>query len=86
MLQRPDNIMLLTDGLPTQGVGKTKRGSVSGEQRVKFFERAVKALPKNIPVNTILFPMEGDPLAAVLFWKLAVNTGGSFLTPTSDWP
>ena len=86
MLQRPDNILLLTDGLPTQGVGKTKRGSVSGEQRVKFFERAVKALPKNIPVNTILFPMEGDPLAAVLFWKLAVNTGGSFLTPTSDWP
>jgi len=86
MLRRPDNILLLTDGLPTQGDGKTKRGSVSGKQRVKFFERAAKALPENIPVNTILFPMEGDPMAAVLFWKLAVNTGGSFLTPTSDWP
>ena len=86
MLQRPDNILLLTDGLPTQSAGKTKRGSVSGKQRVQFFEQAIKALPDNIPVNTILFPMEGDPMAAVLFWKLALDTEGSFLTPTSDWP
>jgi hypothetical protein len=86
MLQRPDNILLLTDGLPTQSAGKTKRMSVSGKQRVQFFEQAIKALPENIPVNTILFPMEGDPMAAVLFWKLAVDTEGSFLTPTSDWP
>jgi hypothetical protein len=86
MLPRPDNILLITDGLPTQGSGKPRSKVVSGEQRVKFFERAVKLLPKGIPVNTILFPMEGDPMAAVLFWKLAVDTGGSFLTPTSDWP
>jgi len=25
-------------------------------------------------------------MAAVRFWKLAVDTKGSFLTPTSDWP
>ena len=86
MLPRPDNILLITDGLPTQGTGKAGKKTVSGEQRLKFFEKAVKLLPKNIPVNTILFPMEGDPMAAVLFWKLAVDTGGSFLTPTSDWP
>jgi hypothetical protein len=86
MLPRPDNILLITDGLPTQGFGKPRNKVVSGDQRVKFFERAVKLLPKDIPVNTILFPMEGDPMAAVLFWKLAVDTGGSFLTPTSDWP
>jgi hypothetical protein len=30
--------------------------------------------------------MEGDPLAAALFWKLAVDTKGSFFTPTADWP
>jgi hypothetical protein len=30
--------------------------------------------------------MEGDPMAAVSFWKLAVDTRGSFLTPTRDWP
>ncbi|UCD65997.1 MAG: VWA domain-containing protein [Deltaproteobacteria bacterium] len=86
MLPRPDNILLITDGLPTQGSGKSLKKAVPGEQRVKYFQKAVKLLPKNIPVNTILFPMEGDPMAAVLFWKLAVDTGGSFLTPTSDWP
>jgi hypothetical protein len=86
LLPRPDNILLITDGLPTQGTGKSRHKVVSGEQRVQFFERAVKLLPKNIPVNTILLPMEGDPMAAVLFWKLAVDSHGSFLTPTRDWP
>ena len=83
---RPDNIVLLTDGLPTQGKDRPRGSTVSGEQRVKLFERAIKKLPRNVPVNTILFPMEGDPLAAALFWKLAVDTRGSFFTPTSDWP
>jgi len=83
---RPDNIVLLTDGLPTQGKDRPRRSTVSGEQRVKLFERAIKKLPRNVPVNTILFPLEGDPLAAALFWKLAVDTRGSFFTPTSDWP
>lgn len=83
---RPDNIVLLTDGLPTQGKNKPRRSLVSGEQRMKFFSRALKKLPAGIPVNTILFPMEGDPMAAVLFWQLAVQTNGSFFTPTSDWP
>ena len=83
---RPDNILLLTDGLPTHGKEQPRGSTVSGEQRVKLFERAIKKLPRNVPVNTILFPMEGDPLAASLFWKLAVDTRGSFFTPTSDWP
>ncbi|MDH3328672.1 MAG: hypothetical protein OEM01_05510 [Desulfobulbaceae bacterium] len=83
---RPDNILLITDGLPTQGAKISKNNTVSGKQRMKYFERAVEALPRDIPVNTILFPMEGDPMAAVLFWKLAVDSGGSFLTPTRDWP
>jgi len=83
---RPDNILLLTDGLPTQGTEKTSKKTISGAQRLKYFDRAVKALPEDTPVNTILFPMEGDPMAAAMFWKLAVDTKGSFLTPTSDWP
>ena len=83
---RPDNILLLTDGLPTQGTGKISKKAVSGDQRLKYFDRAVKVLPGDIPVNTILFPMEGDPMAAAMFWRLAVDTNGSFLTPTSDWP
>jgi Mg-chelatase subunit ChlD len=81
----PDNILLLTDGLPTQGRAPRER-LVSGKERLKLFERAVQALPKGVPVNTILFPMEGDPMAAPAFWKLAIATGGSFLTPSRDWP
>ncbi|MDY0351817.1 MAG: hypothetical protein RBR09_11235 [Desulfobulbaceae bacterium] len=82
----PDNVLLITDGLPTQGARQTSNTTVSGEKRLQLFEQAVKTLPRGIPVNTILFPMEGDPMAAVLFWRLAVETNGSFLTPTRDWP
>ncbi len=83
---RPDNIILLTDGLPTQGTEKPRQRMISGRQRIKYFKRAIKKLPVGVPVNTILFPMEGDPRAAVLYWQLAINTRGSFFTPTTDWP
>ncbi|RUM35182.1 MAG: VWA domain-containing protein [Desulfobulbus sp.] len=86
MQPRPDNILLITDGLPTQGRSKPMFSSVSGKARIRLFERAVKALPGTSTVNTLLLPMEGDPVAPALFWKLAVDTGGSFLTPTADWP
>jgi Mg-chelatase subunit ChlD len=82
----PDNILLLTDGLPTQGQAPPKGRTISGRERLKLFQRAVLALPKRVPVNTLLFPMEGDPMAAPAFWKLAMATGGSFLTPSQDWP
>jgi len=83
---RPDNILLLTDGLPTQGERVSSQNTVSGDERLKLFHQATRILPKFLPVNTILFPMEGDPMAAVSFWQLAIDTGGSFLTPTRDWP
>ena len=83
---RPDNIVLLTDGLPTQGKKKPTANMISGVQRGKFFAQAIKKIPPGIPINTILFPMEGDPLAAVLYWQLAIQTRGSLLTPTPDWP
>lgn len=86
MVTKPDNILLLTDGLPTQGKKKSKKTTVSGEERIKHFNSAIAVLPKSIPVNTILFPMEGDPMAAALFWQLAIQSSGSFLTPARDWP
>ena len=82
----PDNIILITDGLPTQGLKRPSQSTVSGKERVRFFERSMQQLPPNVPVNTILFPMEGDPMAALLFWQVAVKTSGSFFTPTRDWP
>jgi hypothetical protein len=83
---RPDNILLITDGLPTQGSKKPTSTTVSSDQRLKLFDRAVKRLPATVPVNTILLPMEGDAYAAAAFWRLAVLTKGSFLTPARDWP
>ncbi|HJS59292.1 MAG TPA: vWA domain-containing protein [Vicinamibacteria bacterium] len=82
----PDNILLITDGLPTQGRTPPRERTISGKDRLKLFNRAVQLLPKSAPVNTLLLPMEGDPMAAPAFWKLAMATGGSFLTPSRDWP
>ncbi|RLE27147.1 MAG: VWA domain-containing protein [Acidobacteria bacterium] len=82
----PDNVILLVDGLPTQGKSAKRSGTVSGKQRVKLFNNAVKQVPNKIPVNTILFPMEGDPLASSAYWKLAIATDGSFVSPTRGWP
>ena len=82
----PDNVILLTDGLPTLGGEAPRGGKISGRDRLKLFEKAVRTWPSSIPIQTILYPMEGDPMAAAAFWKLAVATRGSFLTPTEDWP
>ena len=81
----PDNIILITDGLPTQDSRGTT-GNVTGKQRLQFFSNAIKQLPKNIPVNIILEPLEGDPDAPTAFWQLAQATDGSFMSPTGDWP
>jgi hypothetical protein len=82
----PDNIYLITDSLPTQGKSKPRRRTVSGTRRLSYLEDAVNQLPRGIPINTILFPMEGDPRAASAYWQLAQVTGGSFISPAKDWP
>lgn len=83
---RPDNVFLLTDGLPTQGKNPPRKTMVSGEQRRKYFIAAMKEFPRGVPLNTILFPMEGDPEAAALFWQAALDTDGAFIAPSRDWP
>lgn len=82
---RPDNIYLITDSLPTQGA-TAHTGTVSGDERLAYFSEALDVLPRGIPVNVILFPMEGDPLAASVLWQLAQVSGGAFLSPSEDWP
>ena len=83
----PDNVYLITDGLPTQGLGAPRSGGkVSGNERFKLFNAAANQVPNGVPINTILLPMEGDPMAAYSFWGLAVASGGSFLSPAADWP
>ncbi len=82
----PDNVILLTDGLPTMGTTKPRGYKVSGKRRYELFRQAVAALPTLVPVNVILYPMEGDPQASSAFWRLAIETNGSYFCPARDWP
>ena len=84
----PDNVVLITDGLPTQGdKPPLMRTLVTSEQREDLMQDAVKTLPPSPPqFNIVLLPMEGDPSAPIYFWRLARATGGSFLNPAKDWP
>ena len=83
---RPDNIYLITDGLPTLSNRASSSRLITPEDRLELFEDAAEFLPRNIPVNIILFPLEGDPSAAAAYWVLAQSTRGSFLSPSRDWP
>lgn len=81
----PDNVFLITDGLPTQG--SSGKGAVAtGRDRLKYFNEATQTLPRSVPVNVILLPMEGDPKAASAYWQLARLSGGVFMEPSRDWP
>lgn len=82
----PDNIFLVTDGLPTQAEQAPKGTTVTGRRRLELYRQAVRRLPNGVPVNIILAPMEGDPMAAAEFWQLAQVSGGSFMSPARDWP
>ena len=86
MRPRPDNVYLITDGLPTQGSRTIRGATITGKQRLNLFTRAVKQVPGSVPVNVILAPLEGDPEAAFAYWRLAMSTDGSFLIPSEDWP
>lgn len=76
----PDNVFLVTDGLPTAGAaaGTTSRDE---QARQAYFEAALEALPAGAAINVILLAMEGDPAAAPAYWTLALGTGGSLLAP-----
>lgn len=82
----PDNIFLITDGLPTLNDRSDPNGLVTPNERAELFEDAVVELPRGIPVNVILMPLEGDPSASAVFWELAQVSKGSYLTPSKDWP
>jgi hypothetical protein len=82
----PDNIFLLVDGLPTMGEVTPTRNGVTAEQRLDHFNRAIRQLPVGVPVNVILFAMEGDPAAAPAYWLVGIRTGGSLMAPSEDWP
>jgi hypothetical protein len=82
----PDSIVLFTDGLPTKSDALPYDGDVGEEQRIRFFELAVRQLPPRIPVSTIMFPMNGDPAGPAEYWMLANASRGAFVSPSKSWP
>lgn len=93
------SIYIITDGLPTQPkpgniftrslneCRSDPKGFVSGSCRLKIFTNMVgQARLGSAVVNTILLPLEGDPLAAPAYWELSKSTGGIVFTPDRFWP
>jgi hypothetical protein len=82
----PDQIILITDGLPTQGKSAGLRKYIDAGARARLFDDAVGELPDKVPVDVVLMPMKGDLPAAHRFWQLARFTKGVLLMPSKDWP
>ena len=83
---QPDQIILITDGLPTQGSVPPSRKFINVREREKLFDDAAKTVTRDIPMDIVLLPMKGDLLAAHAFWRLARKSGGSYVIPSRDWP
>jgi len=86
MNPKPDNVILLIDSLPTMNTPDTERGMVTGQERLRFHYEAEALVPAGVPVNVLLYPMEGDYEATIAYWLLAYRTGGSFMSISKDWP
>ena len=82
----PDNVYIITDGLPGRNSNEPRTGRVTGEQQLEFFNDAVSKISRQIPMNVILFPMAEDNIAVAAWWKLARVSGGAFISPSWDWP
>jgi hypothetical protein len=83
----PDRVILITDGLPTQGTTPPLMSRlVNANTRAKLFDEAVRTVRSNLPIDIVLLPMLGDNPAAHRFWRLARTTGGAFIMPSRDWP
>jgi hypothetical protein len=48
---RPDNIILLVDGMPTMETEISDQGRIGANERLSMFARATRQLPSGIPVN-----------------------------------
>ncbi|UTW55665.1 VWA domain-containing protein [Kordiimonas sp. SCSIO 12610] len=92
MSPAPTSIYIVTDGLPTNGsVSCAKKASVTPACRRSLMGAASKLLASsfprgNVPINTILLPMTGDPDAPSLFWAWANSSKGIVLSPSKAWP
>ncbi len=85
-IPRADQIILITDGFPTQGKSEGFGKYISAARRARLFDDSVGSLPEGVPVDTILLQLKGEPQAEHRFWDLARITHGSLFMPSKDWP
>ena len=86
MKPRPDNVILLVDSMPTMDAATSSKSVIGAGERLNLFTAATQLIPSGIPINIMLYPMEGDARASVSFWALALKSRGSFMTVSHDWP
>lgn len=83
----PDQVVIITDGLPTQGANPPAlRKFVDAATRARLFDEAAKSITLRAPIDVVLLPMKGDIPASHRFWMLARATKGAFVMPSPDWP
>jgi hypothetical protein len=85
-IPRADQIILVTDGLPTQGKSAGFGKYITADRRARLFDDSIGSLPDGVPVDTILLPLKGEPQAEHRFWEMARLTRGSLFMPPRDWP
>ena len=83
---RPDNVILLVDSMPTMDAATSSKSVIGAGERLNLFTAATQLIPSGIPINIMLYPMEGDARASVSFWALSLKSRGSFITVSHDWP
>ncbi len=72
----PDQVILITDGLPTMGkIGGLQQAHRCGQAR-RLFDDAVGELPEKVPVDVVLMPMKAT-------CRRPIASGGSRASPTA---
>ena len=99
---KPKQVLILTDGFPTlpgtrrlaslRGCRGSNRGAkpvLSPTCRASVYLDAVQVAEKRlsgVPVDVVLYPLDGDADAVRGYWVLTALSGGRLLTPAEGWP
>ena len=99
---RPEQLLILTDGLPTLP-GDRRLGSLHGCRessrrtrpvlspacRASIYLDAVRVVERRlagVSIDVVLYPLDGDADAVRGYWLLTALSGGRLLTPAEGWP
>ena len=77
---------------PNKGVVKSApigygscNAPITDQSRATHPARSFRSLPNKPKVNFIMMPIEGDYSSDYWFSRLAMDTGGCFITASKDW-